>query len=336
MKKFRNRIMILILCGAAVLLPWGILCAWYSLPLLVVCIAVTLLDAGAIGVLYMQDCRTEREIAEQIQLYWDAIAAEPPKKMPQNSIEWLTQLGEQAAALAEAQQAAQRDTERFLAGWSTQVAAALTEMQTGIAHVQAEMPADGRLLAQESNTIRCRTEQLMRFFRCEADCTLRRIQPVDLTRVMSDAVIHQSERLRARRIGLRRSMTRLRAESDPVLLTAVLDELLDNAIRHTPENGSIGLTCHETGGYAEITVEDAGAGIPAEEMKHIFERGFVGRGEELGHAGLGLFTARAYCELLGHSLSVQSVEGKRTRAVIRVRCMADQPEKSPECNAKAT
>ena len=58
----------------------------------------------------------------------------------------------------------------------------------------------------------------------------------------------------------------------------------------------------------------------SEELSRIFTRGFVGRGEDPGRAGLGLFTARAYCTLLGHSLSVTSAEGKGTRAVIRVAC----------------
>ena len=74
----------------------------------------------------------------------------------------------------------------------------------------------------------------------------------------------------------------------------------------------------------------AGCGIPAEELPRVFERGFVGRGEEVGRAGLGLFTARAYCELLGHSLHVRSAEGKGTQAVLRLQIAPAEKGKETE------
>ncbi len=316
MNWFQTRKSVWIPCAAAAAAPWIALIFHYSAVLLIAAIVVT---AAAVAAVVWTFC-ADRAQAAQAELYWYALAPELPDPPPQSPADWLTQLGQRAAAQAEAADAERRTTAQFLSGWRAQVTDAVTELCSIAARVQQTQPAEGRLLTQECNTLRCRAAQLMEYFHCESDCTLRCIQPVELSRVLSDAILHHSEELRARRIGLRRSMTRLRTASDPVLLTAVLDELLDNAIRHTPAGGAIGLTCRLVNGCAEIAVEDAGCGIPPEELSRIFTRGFVGRGEDPGRAGLGLFTARAYCTLLGHSLSVTSAEGKGTRAVIRVAC----------------
>lgn len=320
MKAFRTRKSVWIPCACAGIAVWVAQGVQPSTALLVAAVLVTAACTTAVIWTICADRAAARASAEQAQLFWHAVESELPDPVPQSADEWIARLGARAAAQAESAETAQRDTARFLTQWNTQVTATVEALCDGAERVRQSVPTEGRLLTQACNTLRCRTEQLMRFFHCEADCTLRRIRPVALSRVVSDAIIHQSEQLRTRRIGLRQSMTRLCTESDPVLLTAALDELLDNAVRHTPPGGTVGLTCRLVNGCAEIAVEDAGCGISPAEMGRIFDRGFVGRGEPLGRAGLGLFIARAYCELLGHTLTVTSVEGKGTRAVIRMAC----------------
>ena len=303
-------------CAAAAAAPWIALIVQYSAPLLAAAVAVT---AAAIAAVVWTFC-ADRAQAAQAALYWHAIAPELPDPLPQSPSDWLIQLGACAAAQAAESEADRRTTAQFLSRWSAQATDAVEALCAAAARVQQTQPDEGRLLTQECSTLRCRTVQLMQFFRCGSDCTLRYTQPVELSRILSAAVIRQSAPLRARRIGMRRTVTRLHTVSDPVLLAAVLDELLDNAIRHTPSGGTVGIACRLADGCAEITVEDAGCGIPPEEMSRIFTRGFVGRGEAPCRAGLGLFMARACCELLGHSLTVTSAEGKGTRAVIRMAC----------------
>ena len=320
----KNVHIVLYLCGVAAL--WIALAVRFSVPGLIACLIATAIDA-VLCVLDVRAAKAERDRLAQIQLYWDSIADRRPDPEPKNADEWLECFGKKAAENAENVQKAQKNTDDFLIRWSGAAFATAGEADETVKTVVEQMPVPGRLLQEELSTLRCRMEQLMRFFDFELEPGMRRIQPVELSRVMSDAILHQSDRLRANRIGMRRSMTRLRTESDPVLLTAVLDELLDNAIRHTPENGAIGLTCREADGMAEITVEDAGSGIPESELMHIFERGFVGRNEEIGHAGLGLYFVRTYCELLGHTVSVTSAEGHGTRVVLRMKRIAEPAEK---------
>jgi len=84
--------------------------------------------------------------------------------------------------------------------------------------------------------------------------------------------------------------------ADPDLLRRVLENLLDNAIRHTPENAAVRLEVVRSASETRIRVSDAGTGIPVDQRSRVFER-FVQLADEPGSArpnrGLGL----AFCKL---------------------------------------
>ena len=98
-------------------------------------------------------------------------------------------------------------------------------------------------------------------------------------------------------------------EGDPDLLGRVLLNLLDNAIRHSPEGGSVEVSLEESGGGFAIRVADSGAGIPADAQARLFERFFQAdssrtrAGSTLtSGAGLGLAIGRHIAEMHGGSL----------------------------------
>lgn len=316
----------LILMGVLGLVPWVLPILKGPDPLmLAVCGGCSSLVLLAILVLVLRNRKRERLMQEQLRLYMDVLEL-PTEPDCRNTAVLLEQLGEGISANRARQDQHEKITARFLSDWSKRAAEILSELDASAKRTGVTLPVEERLLAQEGNTLRCLTEQLMRYFDCDEADSLRRTQPVELMRILSDAIIRRSEDLRARKIGLRRSATKLRVISDPVLLATVLDELLDNAIRHTPDNGTIGLICRESNGKAEIIVEDAGCGIPPDELPRVFERGFTGRGENPGRAGLGLFTARSYCELLGHRLSLRSAEHKGTQAILNLNLAPEEKE----------
>jgi signal transduction histidine kinase len=109
------------------------------------------------------------------------------------------------------------------------------------------------------------------------------------------------------------------SEVDPVRMDTqaigrVLNNLIGNALRHTPPKGRVSVWARRTARGAEITVSDTGAGIPADNLRHIFERFYRGdaaRSRERGAgAGLGLAIARGIVQAHGGDIWVESKIGK--------------------------
>jgi signal transduction histidine kinase len=103
--------------------------------------------------------------------------------------------------------------------------------------------------------------------------------------------------------------------ADPDRLSQVLDNLLDNAIRHSPADSTITVSIEEKDGGLECSVADQGTGIPAGHLPFIFERFYrvdKARNRKDGGTGLGLAIARALIVAMGGHISAQSVEGEGT------------------------
>jgi signal transduction histidine kinase len=109
---------------------------------------------------------------------------------------------------------------------------------------------------------------------------------------------------------------------DPVLanppkLQRVLHNLVSNALRHTPQDGTVTLRAAPEGDVTRIEVSDTGEGIASEDLPRVFERSFRGeqsrtRSDEDGApgAGLGLAIARGLVEAHGGTMNVQSEPGQ--------------------------
>ncbi|MBO4991925.1 MAG: HAMP domain-containing histidine kinase [Firmicutes bacterium] len=97
----------------------------------------------------------------------------------------------------------------------------------------------------------------------------------------------------------------IRVQKQKLLLA--FENLIYNALRFTPADGSITIRCIEAGDAVCITVTDTGCGIPPEELPHIFERFFVGQaGKDSGGSGLGLYIVKTILEELGGSIHAES------------------------------
>jgi signal transduction histidine kinase len=108
---------------------------------------------------------------------------------------------------------------------------------------------------------------------------------------------------------------------DPERLRQVLLILIDNAIRHTPPGGEIRLETHPGRKTWQVSVTDTGAGIPAEHLKHMFERFYQANPTGEGAArtnGLGLSIARGIIEAQRGRIALTSQVGRGTRAVIEL------------------
>jgi signal transduction histidine kinase len=108
-------------------------------------------------------------------------------------------------------------------------------------------------------------------------------------------------------------------ELDPGRITQVLTNILDNALRHTPENGQIVLSANHLNDSVEITIQDSGPGLPPEDANRIFERFYradSSRQREDGGSGLGLAIAKSIIQAHNGQLTAESDTGKGLRVII--------------------
>lgn len=101
--------------------------------------------------------------------------------------------------------------------------------------------------------------------------------------------------------------------AQPEKLNILFENLIYNAIRATPRDGSITVSAKSEDGRIKMSVEDTGCGIPEAELPLIFRRFYVGANNRETGTGLGLYIVHSIVTELGGAISVQSTVGEGTR-----------------------
>ncbi|RPH61674.1 MAG: hypothetical protein EHM81_03765, partial [Chloroflexi bacterium] len=167
------------------------------------------------------------------------------------------------------------------------------------------------------------TERLIRLVndllvltRADAGTLRLDIQPLDLGELARARCEHLSALAARRGVQFALKVT----ESAPIMadsdrLAQVLDNLLDNAIRYSPEGSTVTVEIRSSGDGCQCAVQDSGPGIPEKHLPVIFERFYraeASRSRHSGGAGLGLAIARALVQVHGGHIRAESVEGQGT------------------------
>jgi two-component system phosphate regulon sensor histidine kinase PhoR len=106
----------------------------------------------------------------------------------------------------------------------------------------------------------------------------------------------------------------------------VLVNLVDNALRFTPDGGDVNIAAKKAGDVVEVTVADSGPGIPPEHLPHLFERFYkVDRSRREGGTGLGLAIVRHIVQAHGGKVTVASEVGKGTRFTFTLKAAPNFP-----------
>jgi signal transduction histidine kinase len=141
-------------------------------------------------------------------------------------------------------------------------------------------------------------------------------EPVDVGPALERAAAAASARAAAAGVAVEaeRPPVALRADADPVRLTQILRNLVDNAIAHTPEGGRVTIRAgRAASGAVEIAVTDTGEGIAPEHLPYVFDRFYRTDGSRTratGGAGLGLAIVKQFAEAHGGAVRVESRPGR--------------------------
>ena len=133
----------------------------------------------------------------------------------------------------------------------------------------------------------------------------------------------------ARRSGVRLSCepVHLRVRSDAQWLRQILQNLLINAVHHTPAGGQVSVAVRQHADTVEIEITDTGVGIPADKLEHIFDEFYQverNAGTTKGW-GLGLAIVRYAAAMLGHEVTVESEVGRGTTFTVALPAAPESP-----------
>ena len=138
-----------------------------------------------------------------------------------------------------------------------------------------------------------------------------------LQRCQLDAVVRQTVRKYAKLFILKKIQlvfqeTKWEVLSDEKWLTFLLEQLLSNALKYTPEGGKISIFLD---GETNLVIADTGIGIAPEDLPRVFEKGFTGNNGRMDKkaTGIGLYLCRRVTNLLGHTISIASEPGVGTQ-----------------------
>jgi two-component system, OmpR family, phosphate regulon sensor histidine kinase PhoR len=188
-------------------------------------------------------------------------------------------------------------------------------------------------IAQETERMIALVEDLLDLARLESGKLELRLGAVDVAALCRQAV--QAQRARAQSQGIDLECS---APNAPITISAdrdklyqVLVNLVDNALRHTPESGRVSLAVSRPGDDVHIVVSDTGAGIPSTALPHIFERFYVvdpARARSHSGTGLGLAIVRHIIEAHGGTISAQSELGVGTTFTCTLRTGLQMQERA--------
>ena len=249
-------------------------------------------------------------------------------RVPAGGSDEVARLGASFNQMASRLEAAAQEARRMEAARRDFVAGASHDLRTPLASLQAmiEALAEGvvddpetvqRYLRQsQAEILRLRglTDDLFQLAQLDAGHFAMQYEPASLSDLVSDSLGSLSPRAAAKgltvsgwvdpQVGL--------VWMAPLQVGRILHNLLDNALAHTPEGGTIAVRAAPEGGSVLISVQDSGEGISAEDLPRVFERFYRGeqsRSRSAGGTGLGLAIAKGLVEAHGGEIWVDSRPG---------------------------
>ena len=228
------------------------------------------------------------------------------------------------AARAEALRTADRLRRQMFADVSHELKTPLTAMRGYLDTLHMpEVALDASTRDRYLNIVRRETGRLERLVSALLDLARYEnavasfdVRVFEIERVFSHVVERHERDARSRGIGLQVHIAPSADQlvGDPGRIEQVIDNLVTNALRYTPEGGTIELHAAPANGGARLSVVDSGAGIAPEHLHHVFDRFYKvdasRTGSANGGSGLGLSIAKAIVEQHGGTIDVFSRPGR--------------------------
>jgi len=261
----------------------------------------------ALAAAVMVGARIGRHIGGLESAAKELAAGELTARAPANAPRELAHLGEAFNTMAGNIEAL-FDARRQLVAWASHdlrtpvaaIQAMLDATEDGLASVDEYLPA----LHEQTRTLATLIDDLFELARIDAGALTLELKEAQLPPLVSHCVRGLAAEARARQVHLESLLDSSLpdARCAPEHVQRVLLNLVTNALRHTPSDGSVLLRAQQREHELEVSVEDTGIGLSEDAQQRMFERfwrGDASRTRASGGAGLGLAIARGFVEAQG-------------------------------------
>lgn len=155
---------------------------------------------------------------------------------------------------------------------------------------------------------------LLSLARIESEVGSLTLRPVDLHSVVNEALRRheRTAQLRDQTLESESCAGSVRVLADLEALTQIIDNLIDNGLKYTPDAGTVMVRVRRDGSHAFLEVQDTGVGIPDEDQARIFERFYrvdKARSRAVGGTGLGLSITKHLAQAMGGGVELESEMG---------------------------
>jgi len=295
---------------------------------------IIVLAAGlsvALSLFFLRLLTRRLSVLERTMSRFESLSAKPdgvvPGRRGGDEIDRLEALFRDLAARIEAQMAQLQSVDaarrEMLANLSHDLRTPITTLLAHLESLQMDEPPlteeeRGEYVAvamRQSKRVAHLVEQLLEAAKLDARQIVANPESFPIGDLLQDVVQKFSLAARERGVELTLNVApeKLRAYADIALLERVFDNLIDNALRHTPRGGRITISATPNGQRVQLAVSDSGSGMTPEEAARVFDRfyrGDAGRSTASGQAGLGLAIVKGILELHGTTISIDTRPGQ--------------------------
>jgi two-component system phosphate regulon sensor histidine kinase PhoR len=185
-------------------------------------------------------------------------------------------------------------------------------------------------IASEAQRLTGIVDALLNVARLDAGDLQMELAPIDVRTVVSEVVtgVQESGAVNGHSIVVDLPTEPLDAAADRDKLRQILANLVDNAVKFSPDGGTVTVAARRKSGAVEVRVVDRGPGIPAAERARIFRKFYRGdfARDRPGSTGLGLFIAEGLVRAMGGRIWVDSEEGEGSSFAFELPLAGEQAE----------
>lgn len=258
----------------------------------------------------------------------------------------VSQLGKSFNTMADGLNTLEEARRSFVANVSHELRSPLTSMRGFLEAMQdGTIPIEEQgkyldIVINENRRMTAMVNDLLDLARIESGQVLLKTEAFDINELMMRTLLTFEARIDAKKLDVELDIgdKKLMVDADPSQIAQVLRNLIDNAIKFTPDGGSLKLSAKADKKQAIISVQDSGKGIDKESIPHLFERFYKAEkahtpGESAG-TGLGLSIVKRIIDQHDQDITVESQLGKGTRFTFTLKRAADN-HKTPAKLRKA-